>query len=165
MVNHSSWSERLKWAEEHGLKNLQEKFSTADNMAKEAQTTLTYVLAGMGGTFGYILSVAEKPVNTAMAGAIVLCIYFVVLGIYLAAKAFFISEYPSPYQQPKNLLARPDLSIDEVRHGELLNIEERLRETREWISKKALAVNRVRFALILSPLVFLLGAIIFKIYG
>jgi len=37
-MTHATWPDRLKWAEEQGLKNLQEKFSTADSMSKEAQT-------------------------------------------------------------------------------------------------------------------------------
>ncbi len=82
MTQHSSWPDRLKWAEEQGLKNLQEKFTTADNMSKEAQTTLTYILSGMGGTFAYILPGLEKPLSILMSGAILLCLYFIVLGIH-----------------------------------------------------------------------------------
>lgn len=164
-AQHPSWSERLKWAEEQGLKNLQEKFTTADNMGKEAQTTLTYVLAGMGGTFAYILPGLDKPANVLLSGAIALCLYFVVLGLYLARKAFFISDYPSPYQEAQNLLDRPDLSLDEIRHGEILNMSERLVESKVWIASKATAINRVRLALVLSPLAFLFGCALFKVFG
>jgi hypothetical protein len=165
MTQHSSWPDRLKWAEESGLKNLQEKFTTADNMSKEAQTTLTYILAGMGGTFVYILPALERRIDVLTVGAIVLCLYFLCLGLYLARYAFFISDYPSPYQEAANLLERPDLSLEEVRHGEILNLADRLRESKDWINKKAKAVNRVRLALILAPLAFTLGCIAFKIVG
>ena len=150
MTQHSSWPDRLKWAEENGLKNLQEKFTTADNMCKEAQTTLTYVLAGMGGTFVYILP------------GLILCLYFVSLGIYLVRKTFLISDYPSPYQEAKNLLEKPDLSLDELRHGEILNMTERLEKSQGWIEKKTKAINRVRIALVVSPVPFVLGCILFK---
>ena len=163
MTQHSSWPERLKWAEENGLKNLQEKFTTADNMSKEAQTTLTYVLAGMGGTFVYILPGLERKLDTLLFGTIVLCTYFVVLGIYLARNTFFISDYPSPYQEAKNLLERPDLSLDEVRHGEILNMTERLESSQEWIARRTKAINRVRVALVLSPVPFVAGCILFKL--
>lgn len=165
MSQHPSWSERLKWAEESGLKNLGEKFTTADNMSKEAQTTLTYVLAGMGGTFVYILPGLEKSLNTLLFGTIILCLYFVVLGIYLVRKTFLISEYPSPYQEAENLLTRPDLSLDEVRHGEILNMTERLQESQEWIATKAKAINRVRVALVLSPVPFVIGCVLFKVFS
>lgn len=165
MSQHASWPERLKWAEENGLKSLQEKFATADNMGKEAQTTLTYVLAGMGGTFVYILPGLEKKLDTLLFGTLVLCLYFVALGVYLVVKTFFISDYPSPYQEAKNLLARPDLSLDELRHGEILNMADRLASSQEWIEKKAKAINRVRVALVLSPVPFILGSILFKMYS
>ena len=134
-------------------------------MAKEAQTTLTYILAGMGGTFAYILPGLDKPLHALMLGSIVLCGYFVCLGLYLARKAFFISDYPSPYQEALNLLERPDMSLDEVRHGELSNMTDRLRESNEWIAGKATAINRVRLALIVSPSAFLCGCAIFRICG
>jgi hypothetical protein len=165
MTEHVSWPDRLKWAEENGLKNLEEKFTTADNMSKEAQTTLTYILAGMGGTFVYILPGLERRMDLLLFGTIVLCLYFVSLGLYLARNAFFISDYPSPFQEAANLLLRPDLSLDEVRHGEVLNIGDRLKESLEWIERKARAINRVRLALILSPFVFFGGCLLFKLFG
>ena len=165
MSQHASWPERLKWAEENGLKNLQEKFTTADNMGKEAQTTLTYVLAGMGGTFAYILPGLERKLDTLLFGTIVLCLYFVVLGIYLVRKTFFITDYPSPYQEAENLLARPDLSLDELRHGEILNMTDRLRRSQEWIERKTTVINHVRVALVLSPLPFVVGCILFKLFS
>lgn len=132
-------------------------------MGKEAQTTLTYVLAGMGGTFVYILPGLERKLDTLLFGAIALCLYFVVLGIYLVRKTFLITDYPSPYQEAENLLERPDLSLDELRLGEILNMTERLEQSREWINKKAKAINRVRVALVLSPIPFVVACILFKV--
>ena len=165
MKRHSSWPERLKWAEDIGLKNLQEKFVTADNISKEAQTTLTYIFAGMGGVFVYILPGLQRPLDMFLSGALLLGLHFVVLGLYLARKAFFISDYPSPYQEAKNLLERPDLSIDDVREGEILNMADRLVESKTWIEKKSKAINVVRLYLILSPIAFLAGCLLFKLFG
>ena len=164
MTQHTSWPERLKWAEDIGLKNLQEKFTTADNMGKAAQTTLTYVLTGIGGTFVYILPGLERQLDVLLSGAIFLCFYFVCLGLYLALKAFFITDYPSPYQEAANLLEREDLSLDELRHGEILNMTDRLKESKVWIESRAKAINRVRLSLILSPVAFILGCALFKLF-
>ena len=164
MTRHSSWPDRLKWAEDSGLKSLQEKFATADNMSKEAQTTLTYVLTGMGGTFAYILPGLERRIDVLLFGAICLCLYFFCLGLYLVWKTFFISAYPSPYQEAKNLLERPDLSLDDIREGEILNMTDRLNHSKDWIANKAKAINRVRIALILSPVVFIVSCVLFKIF-
>jgi hypothetical protein len=122
-------------------------------------------LAGMGGTFVYILPGLDRRIDALMFGAMSLCLYFVCLGLFLARKAFFISDYPSPYQEAANLLERPDLSLDEVRHGEILNLADRLQESKNWIEGKAKAINRVRLALILSPLAFVCGCFAFKTLG
>lgn len=152
-MTHSTWPDRLKWAEEQGLKNLQEKFSTADSMSKEAQTTLTYVMAGMGSTFAYVFTNLDKALTPVLWTAIVLCGYFTLLGVALVVTTFFIKKFPSPYQEPGNLLAAPDLSIDEVREGELENISDRISESIEWIDRKSKAVNWVRAGIVASPLV------------
>jgi hypothetical protein len=119
----------------------------------------------MGGTFAYILPALDKPANVLLSGAISLCLYFVVLGLYLSKKAFFITDYPSPYQEAQNLLDRPDLSLDEIRDGEIKNMSDRLVESKNWIASKAKAINLVRLALVLSPLAFLLGCALFKLVG
>jgi hypothetical protein len=157
MATHSSWPERLKWAEEQGLKNLQEKFTTGDNINKEAQTTLTYVLAAMGASFAYVVQALEKPLTPLVFGAAVLCIYFTVLGVVLVWKTFFLGEFPSPYQEPKNLTVDPSVPLDDVREGELANIGDRIDEAKRWIMRKSRVINVVRALLVASPLVFLLA--------
>lgn len=157
MAAHSSWPERLKWAEEQGLKNLQEKFTTGDNINKEAQTTLTYVLAAMGASFAYVVQALDKPLTPLVFGTAILCAYFTALGIGLVWRTLFLSDFPSPFQEPKNLTQRPDLSLDEVREGELVNIDERIVDAKEWIRRKSQAINIVRAALVASPLVFVLA--------
>jgi hypothetical protein len=152
-TKHASWAERVKWAEEQGLKNLAEKFATADSMSKEAQTTLTYVMAGMGGTFAYVFPNLDKPLTPVLWAALVLCGYFTLLGIALVVTTFFIKSFPSPYAEPNGLLARPDLSIEEVREGEVDNITDRITDSINWIDRKSKAVNLVRGGLVASPLV------------
>jgi hypothetical protein len=73
--------------------------------------------------------------------------------------------YPSPYQEAENLLDRPELSLDEVRHGEILNMTDRLAESKVWIEKKARAINQVRVALVLSPVAFVAGCALSKAFG
>ena len=157
------WSKRLLWAEEQGLKNLQEKFTTADNINKEAQTTLTYVLTGVGGTFVYVLQSFDKQLNIMIFGAIVLCAYFVILGFFLVWKTFFLKSFPAPFQYPKNLIGAPGLSMDTVRRGELDNIDQRIDEAQLWIKRKSKAINVVRLMLIASPLIFSLAAVLYWI--
>ncbi len=165
MKQHANWSERLKWAEDMGLKNLQEKATSADSILKAAQTTLTYVLAGMGGTFAYVLPGLERKLDTLLFGAIVLCGYFGVCGIYLVVTTFFVSDYPSPYQEAKNLLRDPERSIDEIRLEEIDSMTERLDDSLAWIVQRAAAINRTRVALVLSPVAFIVACLLFRSFG
>lgn len=162
MTAHSSWPERLKWAEEQGLKNLQEKFTTGDNINKEAQTTLTYVLAAMGASFAYVVQAVDKPLTPLVFGAAMLCVYFTALGIGLVWRTLFLGDFPSPYQEPKNLTQDPGAALDDVRAGELVNIGERIEEAKVWIRRKSRVINFVRASLVVSPIVFLMALYVYK---
>lgn len=162
MVDHASYPERLKWAAEQGSKNLGEKFTTGDNMNKEAQTTLTYVLAAMGATFAYVFSALPSELTLFVAVAAVMCAYYTGFGIYLVRKTFVIGDFPSPYQQPANLIRDPQVSLDDVLKAEIRDIEKRITEAETWISAKSNAINNVRLALVLSPLGFIACALFIK---
>jgi len=110
-------------------------------------------MSGMGGTFAYVFTNLEKALTPVLWAAIVLCAYFTLLGIALVTTTFFIKSFPSPYQEPQNLLAEPDLSIDEVREGEIDNITDRITASIQWIDRKSTAVNWVRAGLVASPIV------------
>jgi hypothetical protein len=51
--NHPDWPKTLEWAEKQGLESLKARFVTAELIAKEAQTALTVLLAGIGGSAAY----------------------------------------------------------------------------------------------------------------
>lgn len=165
IVPHSTWPERLKWAEEQGLKNLQEKFTTGDNMNKEAQTTLTYILTGMGGTLAFLIQGLERQLSAFLFGTIILCGWFTLLGIILVVRTLVIGEFPSPFQEPKNLLGDPEDDLDEVRLVEVGNIDERIEEAAKWNERKGKTINRIRAALLGSPFIFVLAIFVYKHCG
>lgn len=156
---HSSYPDRLKWAEEQGAKNLGEKFSTADNMNKEAQTTLTYVLAAMGITFAYVFGKLEldAPLKPLVAASAIMCVYYTSLGIYLVWRTLFIGDYPAPYQEPKNLIKDEYVALDEVREGEIRRMTKSIDDSKKWIEKKSRAINQVRAFLVASPIAFVVA--------
>lgn len=165
MTPDASYSDRLKWAEEHGSKNLGEKFTTGDNMNKEAQTTLTYVLTAMGGTFAFAFQALSGDsgakdgirgvhLNPLIAGVAFMCLYFTLLGIFLVLRTMLIGEFPSPYQEPLNLTKDKDRTLDEVRDAEIRAITIRIAQANVWIGRKSRAINLARVLLVVSPVVF-----------
>ena len=55
----SDWPKVLEWAEKHGTESIKTRFATAELIAKEAQTTLTVLLAGIGGSAAYASKLFE----------------------------------------------------------------------------------------------------------
>lgn len=162
MEPHESFGDRLKWAEEQGLKNLQEKFTTGDNMNKEAQTTLTYVFTGMGGTFAFMSKGLDGPLTSFVFGNVILCGWFTILGVILVTRTLMLGAFPSPFQQPKNLTKDPHVDLDTVRLAEIRNIDKRIEDATAWIVRKSRTINRIRAALLGSPVIFLFAVIAYQ---
>ncbi|RYZ92504.1 MAG: hypothetical protein EOP06_04085 [Proteobacteria bacterium] len=159
MIEDATYVERLKWAAEQGSKNLGEKFTTGDNMNKEAQTTLTYVLVAMGATFAYAFEGLASPITVLTATAAVMCGFYTCLGIWLVKRTFLIGNFPSPYQEPQNLAKDPEVALKDVILAEINLMKERIDEANEWISRKSKAVNLTRKALVWSPVGFVIVSI------
>ena len=50
---HADWPKTLEWIEKQAQESMRARFATADLIAKEAQTTLTVLLAGIGAAAAY----------------------------------------------------------------------------------------------------------------
>ena len=61
-VPHPDWPKTLEWIEKQAQESLKARFATADIVAKEAQTTLTVLLAGVGGSAAYAAKIFEPGV-------------------------------------------------------------------------------------------------------
>lgn len=148
----------FEWIEKNGIENLKGRAATADMLAKEASTTLTVLLAGVGGSVAYAIKVAGDHSGAVVAGTFV-CVYLMVLSALLVYRCMMINPIPAVYSQPGGLLERikHDASFDEWREGELLNIEDRIigaTKRNEFVAKK---LNLVRQLAICTPIVGLAG--------
>jgi hypothetical protein len=151
---HGDWPKTLEWVEKQGLESLKARFTTAELIAKEAQTTLTVILAGLGGSAAYAAKIfapgASGPIEVAAAGV---CIYLIALAVFLVLFCMMFQEYPALHQNPENLL-HPDHSIDEIREEEVKNIGVRIKEAAAINAKRAAHLNKLRVLTALSPFVF-----------
>ncbi len=136
------------------------RYATAELVSKEAQTTLTVLLAGVGGSAAYAAKlfepVAVSPISAASAAV---CIYLVVLSVLLVTRCMVFEGYPALYQNPKNLM-QPAYTLEQLREAELANLEERIEEAIAINNIRARRLNRVRLAAALSPVVFLVVALL-----
>jgi len=154
----SNWSEVLQWAEELGLEHMEYRHETAERLAKEGGTTLTLLLAGIGGSLAYAVKVAEPGGRGGVeVGAVAFCVYLVVVAVALTWWCLIVRNLPAIRNEPGNL-AQKGHSIDELREVELENMQERIDETRKRNDVVAQRLNLARIAAACSPLVFVLAA-------
>ncbi|WP_315136761.1 hypothetical protein [Achromobacter marplatensis] len=153
-------SELLDWVEKAAVENLRQHHQAADVLAKESATTLTVLLAGMAGALAYAAKAVEAdawgwlPVSSAVFSA-----YLLLLCLRLVLKCLKIEDIPSVYNEPLNLL-QPDLSLEQIRRYELENAQQRINDAVARNNRVASALNRIRVAAILSPLVFLVSGLV-----
>lgn len=151
---HADWPKTLEWIEKQAQESMRARFATADLIAKEAQTTLAVLLAGIGGSAAYGAKVFNAgpagPLEIASAWA---CGYLIVAAAVLVLKCMMFRSYPALFQDPANLM-HPDRALDEIREAELEKIGERITEAATLNRERAALLNRCRLAAVASPLVF-----------
>lgn len=159
LPGHTDWPKLLEWIEKQAQDSLKARYATAELISKEAQTTLTVLLAGVGGSAAYASKLldpgAASPIAISFAAV---CFYLVGLCVYLVTKCMMFESYPALYQDPKNLL-QPQYTLDELREAEVTNIGDRIDEASEINLRRAKRLNGVRLAAAVSPLVFVLAAV------
>lgn len=150
------------WAEEAAYGNLRGRIESGIANASQAATTLTLLLAGMGGALAYAVRVFEPgPASPVAWGAAALCAYLAVLAIVLLARCINAAPAPMLYNAPANLLvAGADLAT--LRCGELVNLQERIEQQTARNLKRAKALNAIRLWAAASPVLFALvsGAVL-----
>lgn len=151
---HADWPKTLEWIEKQAQESLKARYATAELIAKETQTTLTVLLAGVGGSAAYGIKIFESgPLNPLSSAAAAVCIYLVVLSIILVVKCMMFKSYPALYQDPENLM-QPEHSLNEVREAEVRNIGERITEAKSINDARAIKLNKLRIAVVVSPFIF-----------
>lgn len=147
-------TELLDWTEKAALDNLKFHLQNADNLAKEASTTLTVLLAGIGGAIAYTLKGFDSGVATAATiGAGGLTLYLTVLCVLLVFKCMKIEPIPAPTNEPRHLYQKSfDLNV--LRELELDNMQERIDQAVRRNDGTTAWLNRVRVMAVLSPVIF-----------
>lgn len=158
LPRHGDWSKMLEWIEKQGQESLKARFATAELISKEAQTTLTVFLAGIGGAGAYGAKVIEPGSATPLVlASAVVCAYLVILAVLLVLLCMRFKPYPAQFQEPLNLM-HPTYSIDDVREVEVQNIDKRIREASKINAHRATMMNRLRLAAVLTPAIFVVAA-------
>lgn len=152
---HTDWPKTLEWIERQAQESLKARFATAEILAKEAQTTLSVLLAGVAGSAAYAAKIFEAgPLGSVTIAWVAVSIYLTVLCNLLIHLCMKFDSFPALWQDPKNLM-QPSYSLDSLREAEVKNIGERIADATKLNAIRAKRLNRIRTAAALSPLIFI----------
>lgn len=153
----------LEWIEKAAIGNLKGRRETADILAKEAATTLTVLLAGVGGSLAYGVKLLDGETSNTIIAAAAVCVWLTLLAISLVLFCLRIGEIPVVYNEPGKLLKRSlaQESFDEWRRGELENMQERIDQTVRRNNTTARNLNYVRLLAVCTPFIAVLAPFFF----
>ena len=147
----------IDWVEKAALENIRFHLKNADDIAKEATTTLTIFLAGLAAALAHGVKGLEKEVLTSTTYAsLILSVYIAVLAAMLIYKCMRIAPIPAPTNEPKNLYQK-NMALDEIKEEELENLQIRINQAVERNDFAGSWLNRMRIAATLSPFIWALA--------
>lgn len=151
--------ELIDYAEKAGLENLRFRLQNTEALSKDATSTLTYLLTGIGGSLAYAVSGFEKSVLSPLTvGAAVLSVWLMAISALLVFRCIKTSDLQTPTNEPLNLFTlEHDFLV--IRKNELKNLDERIQKTRERNRKTAFWLDSVRLLAIASPIIFGVSAL------
>lgn len=157
-IDHVFAPGEFEWIEKAGIENLKGRRETADILAKEAATTLTVLLAGIGGSLAYGIEVLDGDTSSKVVAAAAVCVWLTAVAIGLVLSCLRIGSIPALYNQPGKLLQRDDHkeTFDSWRYGELKNIQERIEKAVQRNNTTAKRLNLIRLLAVFTPLIALL---------
>jgi len=126
-------------------------------IGKEATTTLTIFLAGIGATMAHAIEgLDESSIPDGTIASSVLATYLAILAMLLVFKCMKISPIPAPTNEPKHLY-QPDFELTALKEVELENLQARIEfavarndSTTGWL-------NKVRMLATFSPMIWVLA--------
>jgi hypothetical protein len=147
----------IDWVEQAALENIRFHLQNADNLAREATTTLTIFLAGIGGTMAHAVKGFEKsPVTDGCIASAVLAAYLTVLAALLVFKCMKIAPIPAPTNEPKNLY-QPKFDLAKLKEIELDNLQQRIEQAVERNDTTTGWLNKARMLATFSPVIWVLA--------
>lgn len=151
------YDEVIEWAEAAGLDNLKRRHANADALKAQALSTLTILIAGLGGSLVYAAKTLEGDRSALTWGGSWLCVYLMILCALLVSKTLTIKNYPAVYHLPK-VLAERGVTLTAQREKAIAYLNKSISEATLINNQLASDINGIRWAAIGSPIVFAIGA-------
>lgn len=153
-------SDVLDWAEKAGAENMKFHAQCAESLSKDSTTTLTVLLAGVGGALAFAAKGFDS-VNVSIpltVGSGVLSVWFMTLAAVLIHCCVRTSNLSPPTNEPANLY-QPTFALKDLREIELVNLQQRIHQVVARNERVAAWLDRVRYLAASSPVVFTVSAL------
>lgn len=145
-------SDLLEWAEKQALENLRFHIQTAEQLAKDANSTLTLLLAGVGGLAAYLVKLLEGKADAVWIGAVgAFVVTLAVLAAVLIFNCLKTAPIDPPTNEPRNIY-QPSFSWEALREAELHNIQGRIDQVVKRNRRVATWLDYVRLLAVCSPI-------------
>lgn len=145
-------NEMLEWVEKQALENLRFHIQTAEQLAKDANATLTLLLAGVGGLVAYLVKLLESKADVIWLAAV--GGFVMTLSVLAAALIFYcLKTVPidAPTNEPRNIF-QPDFTLEAIREVELGNIQLRIDQVIKRNIRVATWLDHIRLLAVCSPI-------------
>lgn len=143
----------LDWVTEQASENLQFHIQCAEHIKKEANTTLTVLLAGVGGASAYTVKLFDAhAAHWLMAAALTLGLSLLLLAAALILRCLKVDNIQAPTNEPKHLYL-PEYSLQLLREVELENMQVRITDVRLRNEAVADRLERIRLYALLVPVI------------
>lgn len=147
----------LDHAEQAGRINVRFTLECMEIIRREANTALSFLLAGGGASLAYAIKLFTEAHVSAIVFAILgLSIYFFVLAAFILQCCLKHRGACGETNEPK-VLYQKKFELDKIREVDLGNLQSAIDENRSRADQMAASLNKARLAAILSPAVFLLA--------
>ena len=159
MVDATDEKARLAWMETAGIENMKAHHACADYLAKEASTTLTLTLAGMGGGLAYAAKAIDAHNWTWFSvGAAAFTAWLLLVSGYITLRCLKVAAIDQVFNEPKNL-EHPGETFEYERRCELLSLQQRIDNASARNAELAQRLNIARIGAIASPVIFILFSV------
>lgn len=152
-----------EWVELAGFENMKSRRAAAATLAEQVSATLTILLAGLGGSLAYAVKILDGDFALSSVAAFGAAAWFAYLAARLTQGCMMIRDIDAVYNDPGNLLMRPQRkdSFVEWRYGEILNLDERIKNTTSRNELTGSRLNVIRLATTGTPIVAIVAATAF----
>lgn len=144
------------WAEKAASENLKHRLATGDVLLAQANTLLTLLMAGIGGSLAYALKIFEPGTAIPAAyGALAACLYLVAVALVVMFECIATRNTDVPGNEPDNMYHPQEGHTElQVRNFSLESMQRRITSTKLRNRAVAWWLDRCRYAALATPFIF-----------